>query len=170
MPSSDTMKRSLIRRTGEPAYGMLLLAKTVLMGAVTILLVFTGVWTSWDTAQPAMFGDKRGTVRGEKCGQDSCTARFTPSGGKKPQNVTIARTVSGKEGGGETLDVALRPGTKRVVRTGPAGILYAWVPLGGALLLASLVIAGGLRLRRTAVVTGLIGAVVMASAWALLTF
>lgn len=31
-----------------------------------------------------------------------------------------------------------------------AGLLYAWIPLAGALLLASVVVAGGLRLTRLA--------------------
>ena len=37
----------------------------------------------------------------------------------------------------------MKPGTDDVVRTGAAGFLHAWVPLGGALLLAALVVAGG---------------------------
>ena len=32
--------------------------------------------------------------------------------------------------------MVVKPGTDEVVRSGPAGVLYAWVPLGGALLLA----------------------------------
>jgi hypothetical protein len=44
----------------------------------------------------------------------------------------------------------VKPGSSHVVRTGPAGLLYAWVPLAGALLLASVVVAGGLRLTRAA--------------------
>ena len=38
--------------------------------------------------------------------------------------------------------MVVKPGTDEVVRSGPPGVLYAWVPLGGALLLASVVVAG----------------------------
>lgn len=44
--------------------------------------------------------------------------------------------------------MVLKPGSADAVRSGPAGVLYAWVPLGGALLLASVVVAGGLRRTR----------------------
>jgi hypothetical protein len=46
--------------------------------------------------------------------------------------------------------VVVKPGSADVVRSGPAGVLYAWVPMGGALLLASVVVAGGLRRTRLA--------------------
>ena len=55
---------------------------------------------------------------------------------------------------GQTYTVVVKPGSDEVVRSGPAGLLYAWVPLGGALLLASVVVAGGLRLPRLAWVLG----------------
>jgi hypothetical protein len=55
------------------------------------------------------------------------------------------------------------------VRTDPGGLLYASIPLGGALLLASLVVAGGLRMKRTALVAALLGAAILGGAWALLT-
>ncbi|MDF9813636.1 hypothetical protein M2266_002867 [Streptomyces sp. SPB162] len=52
--------------------------------------------------------------------------------------------------------------------TGWAGVLYAWVPLGGALLLAALVLVGGLRMPRSAWTAGLAGAALMVAAFALL--
>lgn len=55
----------------------------------------------------------------------------------------------------------MKPGTGDVVRTGTPGFLHAWVPLGGALVLAALVIAGGMRLTRTAWGTGIAGAVLL---------
>ncbi|GGY72133.1 hypothetical protein GCM10010300_14290 [Streptomyces olivaceoviridis] len=67
---------------------------------------------------------------------------------------------------GSTYAVVLKPGTGEAVRSGPAGILYAWVPLGGALLLASVVVAGGMRLARTAWVLGLSGTVLLTAAFA----
>ncbi|GAB2830958.1 hypothetical protein [Streptomyces daliensis] len=170
MSKSGGVKRSRTRRAGENAYGVLLLAKSALMVLIALLLLCAGVWTSWGTARPAMTGSERGTVRVERCGEDVCTGTFTPADSHRDvrERVTVAKTVSGKTG--ETLDVAVRPGTDEVVRTGPAGILYAWVPFGGALLLASLVVAGGLRMRRTALALGVLGAATTAGAWALLTF
>lgn len=88
--------------------------------------------------------------------------------GAQEDQVTVAKSVSGEPD--QTLDVAVRPGTNEAVRTGPGGVLYAWLPLGGALLLASLVVAGGLRMRRTAVGMGAVGGLTMAAAWAFLTF
>lgn len=51
------------------------------------------------------------------------------------------------------------------MRSGPAGVLYAWVPLGGALLLAAVVVAGGMRLVRPAWVLGLSGAGLLTAAF-----
>lgn len=161
-------KRSRTRRVGESAFGVLLLARSGLMVLIALVLVVAGVWTAWGTARPAMGGGERGTVTVRTCGDDECEGSFLPEGSTSPEKVTVARSVSG--GTGEKLDVAVKPGTDHVVRTGPAGILYAWVPLGGSLLLAALVVAGGLRMRRTAVGMGLCGLLVMGGAWALLTF
>ncbi|GAA2619518.1 hypothetical protein [Streptomyces axinellae] len=163
-----TVKRNRLRRFGESAYGMLLLARAGLVALFALVLVVAGVWTSWGTSATALAGDERGTVTVEKCADGKCTGTFLNEQVSKPEKVTVSEFVSG--GAGATLDVAVKPGTDHVVRTGPAGILYAWVPLGGALLLASLVIAGGLRMRRTALAAGLCGALVMGGAWALLTF
>jgi hypothetical protein len=173
------MRRSRIRRAGESAVGMLLLAKVGLMALLAALLLVAGAWTSWDTAEPAMFSDdaERGTFTVEKCGEDECHGSFTPrdGDGKARDGVTISKTVA--EGQSEPLDVALRGDDRgdrgdggdaahaEVVRTGPAGMLYAWVPLAGALLLASVVVAGGLRLRRTAWVMALLGAGVMGASF-----
>jgi hypothetical protein len=49
-----------------------------------------------------------------------------------------------------TYTVVLKPDGGEAVRSGPAGVLHAWVPMGGALLLASVVVAGGLRRARAA--------------------
>jgi hypothetical protein len=47
-------------------------------------------------------------------------------------------------------------------------MLHAWVPFAGSLLLAALVVAGGMRFRRTAWVMGLLGAVLLGAAFAAL--
>ncbi|MBE9498670.1 hypothetical protein IHE61_09185 [Streptomyces sp. GKU 257-1] len=158
-----------MRRLGESAFGMLLLVRAGgLLALVALILVVAGVWTSWDTASTALAGDERGTVTVRSCEDDECSGTFRNEKKSRPEQVTVSEFVSGGEG--RTLEVAVQPGTDHVIRTGPAGVLYAWVPLGGALLLASLVIAGGLRMRRTAVTAGACGALIMGGAWALLTF
>ncbi|MCZ0988805.1 hypothetical protein O1M54_29455 [Streptomyces diastatochromogenes] len=122
------------------------------MGALAALILFTGVWGSWGTAQHVMLtkGRERGTVRVTSCTGDTCRGPFTPvsDGARARSGVEIAKSVAVRKG--LTYDVVVKPGTDEVVRSGPAGILYAWVPLGGALLLASVVVAGGLRLARPA--------------------
>ncbi|MGW8374557.1 hypothetical protein [Streptomyces sp. ODS28] len=173
MPRTKTAKRSRTRRAGESAWGLLLLLKQLFMALVALLLIGTGVWSSWGTAMAAMNGEERGTLQVSKCGEDDCWGRFSPEPGKgEPrEKIVISGTVSGKPG--ETLNVAVRKdedGKTRAVRTGPAGILYAWVPLAGSLLLSALVVAGGLRMRRTAWGLGAVGALMMAGAWALLHF
>ncbi|MGP3984164.1 hypothetical protein [Streptomyces sp. KR80] len=172
MANSDPsiQKRSRFRRAGESAYGLLLVGKNTVMAAVALLLLVAGVWTSWDTAQHAMLakGRERGTVTIARCGEDTCTGPFVPAGpeGRPRAKVTIDRAVTHKKG--ERLLVAVRPGTDEVVRTGNAGVLYAWVPFGGALLLSALVVAGGLRMRRTAWALGLLGLTLLGASFATL--
>jgi hypothetical protein len=95
-------------------------------------------------------GREQGTVRVAVCAHDTCSGPFTPTsaGARARARVEIAESVAVRKG--RTYDVVLKPGTRDAVRSGPAGILYAWVPLGGALLLASVVVAGGMRLTRVA--------------------
>ncbi|KAF4405417.1 MULTISPECIES: hypothetical protein [Streptomyces] len=160
-------KRPLPRRAGESAFGLLLVSKYALMAAVALLLLVAGVWTSWDSAQHAMLtkGRERGTVTIETCSQDTCTGPFTPAdpAGEVRPEVTIDKAVTSEKG--ERLAVAVKPGTEEVVRTGTAGVLHSWVPFAGSLLLAALVVAGGLRMRRTAWATGALGAVLLAGAF-----
>ncbi|MEW1643364.1 MULTISPECIES: hypothetical protein [unclassified Streptomyces] len=122
------------------------------MGTVAVLILIAGVWGSWPTAHNVMLtkGREHGTVRVTSCGDATCTGPYTPvSTGSSPRaKVVIDHTVAVTKG--RTYTVIVKPGTDEVMRSGPAGVLYAWVPLGGALLLASVVVAGGLRLTRTA--------------------
>lgn len=169
MPESSMVRRSRVRRAGESAYGLLLVLKNTFMALLALLLLVAGVWTSWDTARLAM-GDgagRRGTLAVERCGDERCRGVFTPDDGGEPRSgVSISASVAGDED--ERLSVALRADDGEAVRTGPAGVLYAWVPLAGGLLLASLVLAGGLRMRRTAWAAGVLGAGVMVGAFLLL--
>ncbi|HEV7626004.1 MAG TPA: hypothetical protein VGO89_05865, partial [Streptomyces sp.] len=118
--STVKAKRSRTRRAGESMFGVLLLVRNILLSLVVLLLLVAGGWTSWDTAGPALTGDQRGTVRISACTGDECSGTFVPAddrSGTPEKKVTIAESVSGEVG--ERLQVALRPGTKEVVRTGP---------------------------------------------------
>ncbi|QTZ92361.1 hypothetical protein [Streptomyces auratus] len=172
MPRSSTrtrsVRRSRSRRVGESAYGALLVARIVVMGLLASLLLVAGVWTSWHTAQYAMLvkARERGMMTVSACAGKQCTGPYRPTGGdgKRRAKVSIAQAAAPAKGG--QVEVTVEPGTNHAVRTGPAGILHAWVPFAGALLLAALVVAGGMRLRRTAWVMGLLGAVLLGAAFA----
>ncbi|MFC9290169.1 hypothetical protein, partial [Streptomyces sp. NPDC057052] len=117
------------------------------MWGVASLILVAGVWGSWGTAQHVMLtkGRERGTIAVARCGADRCSGPYTPlsPGSLARARVVIEKTVAVRSG--ETYTVVIKPGGgDDVVRSGPAGVLYAWVPLGGALLLASVVVAGGL--------------------------
>ncbi|MEV6834917.1 hypothetical protein AB0N17_10430 [Streptomyces sp. NPDC051133] len=137
------------------------------MGVLAALILFAGVWGSWGTAQHVMLtkGREQGTVRVTACAGDRCSGPFSPvsAGARAHARVELEKSVAVRKG--RTYDVVLKPGTGDALRSGPAGILYAWLPLGGALLLASVVVAGGMRLTRVAWVLGLAGAALLTSAF-----
>ncbi|MFI0152707.1 hypothetical protein [Streptomyces lydicus] len=172
MPRSSTrtssVRRSRSRRLGESAFGLLLAARVGVMGVLALLLLVAGVWTSWNTARYAMLvkAQGRGTMTVAACAGERCTGPYVPvSGAGGPRSkVTIAQAVAPAKG--ERVAVVLKPGTSQAVRTGPAGVLHAWVPFAGSLLLAALVVAGGMRLRRTAWGMGLLGALLLGAAFA----
>ncbi|MFI8189847.1 hypothetical protein ACIF8T_13760 [Streptomyces sp. NPDC085946] len=122
------------------------------MGAVAVLILVAGVWASWGTAQHVMLtkGRERGTIEVTRCRAGTCSGPYAPlSAGSQPRpRVVIEDSVAVAED--RTYTVVVKPGGDEVVRSGPAGVLYAWVPLGGALLLASVVVAGGLARTRAA--------------------
>jgi hypothetical protein len=122
------------------------------MGAVAVLILIAGVWASWGTGQYVMLtkGRERGTIEVTRCGDDTCTGPYTPlsAGSRVRAEVVIDRTAAVRKG--RTYTVVVKPDGDEVLRSGPAGVLYAWVPFGGALLLASVVVAGGLRRTRAA--------------------
>lgn len=140
------------------------------MGLLALLLLVAGVWTSWGTAQYAMLvkAEERGTMTVSACAGDRCSGPYVPSGGSGRPRPKVSMVKAAAPAKGERVTVVLEPGTTHAVRTGLAGILHAWVPFGGSLLLAALVVAGGMRLRRTAWVMGLLGAVLLAAAFAAL--
>ncbi|MFJ2514093.1 hypothetical protein ACIPEL_14200 [Streptomyces griseoviridis] len=143
MPASSAPSRRI-------AGSVLRFGRLASMGTLTLLILVAGVWASWGTAHHVMLtkGRERGTVVVTACGESTCTGPFTPvTAGSQPRaRVVIEKSYAVRAG--RTYDVVVKPGGDEVVRSGPAGILYAWAPLAGALLLASVVVAGGLGLGR----------------------
>ncbi len=137
------------------------------MGTVAVLILVAGVWASWGTAQHVMLtkGRERGTVEVTRCADDGCRGPYAPlSPGSQPR-ATVVLDDSVAVERGRTYTVVLKPGGREAVRSGPAGVLYAWVPLGGALLLASVVVAGGLLRTRLAWLMALAGAGLLTAAF-----
>ncbi|MFF2376384.1 hypothetical protein ACFVUW_18585 [Streptomyces xiamenensis] len=157
------VRRDRLRRAGERAFGALLLTRMILMTLLALLMVTGGAWSSWDTARDALRSPEgaAGPLTLRECDRERCTGTFGSSG----ETVALYQRI-GREPG-ETLEVALRPGTAEVVRTGAPGVLYACLPLAGSLLLAGIVIAGGLRMYRTAWATAGAGIALLAAAFAL---
>lgn len=138
--------------SSQGAVAALRFGRVAAMGTVTVLILIAGVWASWGTAHHVMLtkGRESGTIEVTRCGADTCSGPFTPvsEGAQQRESVVIENNVAVRKG--QTYTVVVKAGSDDVVRSGPAGILYAWVPLGGALLLASVVVAGGLRRTRVA--------------------
>ncbi|MEU4982700.1 hypothetical protein [Streptomyces sp. NPDC021969] len=145
-------------RPRQASSAVLRFGRVVSMGTVAALILIAGVWASWGTAQHVLLtkGRERGTVEVTRCDGGMCSGPYSPvsAGSQARERVVIEDSVAVAKG--RTYSVVVKPGGDEVVRSGPAGVLYAWVPLGGALLLASVVVAGGLR--RTRVAWGMAGA------------
>ncbi|GAA0319307.1 hypothetical protein GCM10009540_43690 [Streptomyces turgidiscabies] len=137
------------------------------MGTVAALILIAGVWASWGTAQHVMLskGREQGTMTVAKCEDGVCTGSYRPVsvGSTARSRVVLDQSVG--VSAGKTYTVVVKPGSRDVVRSGPAGVLYAWVPLGGALLLASVVVAGGLGLTRTGWTLAASGLALVTAAW-----
>ncbi|MFE4665094.1 hypothetical protein ACFRI7_25590 [Streptomyces sp. NPDC056716] len=137
------------------------------MGVVAALILIAGVWASWGSAQYVMLtkGRERGTVEVARCADGVCTGAYAPvsAGSRARESVVLDDTVAVVEG--ETYAVVMKPGGAEAVRSGPGGVLYAWVPLGGALVLASVVVAGGLLRTRVAWVMAGAGAGLLTAAF-----
>ncbi|WP_399886009.1 hypothetical protein ACGH7X_16260 [Streptomyces sp. BBFR51] len=152
------MPASAAARPRQASSALLRFGRIAGMGTVTALILIAGVWASWGTAQYVLLtkGREQGTVEVTRCGGGSCSGPYSPvsAGSQARERVVVEDSVAVAKG--RTYSVVVKPGSDEVVRSGPAGVLYAWVPLGGALLLASVVVAGGLR--RTRVAWGMAGA------------
>jgi len=146
MPAHAHPARASRRR----AAAALRFGRLAAMGTVAALILIAGVWGSWGTAQHVMLGKgrERGTMAVTDCGEDRCSGTYRPTspGSTARDRVVLDSEVAVEEG--RTYAVTVKPGSDEVVRTGTGGLLYAWVPLGGALMLASMVVAGGLRKNR----------------------
>ncbi|GGR48789.1 hypothetical protein [Streptomyces roseolus] len=121
------------------------------MALVAVLLVVAGVWASWASAQHVLLakGREHGTLTVAGCTDERCSGAYVPEDAGAPRRtLTIERSVAA--GPGAVIPVVVKPGTDEGVRAGWGGGLHAWLPLGGALVLAAPLVAGGLRLRRTA--------------------
>ncbi|MFS8200647.1 hypothetical protein ACLVWQ_18415 [Streptomyces sp. CWNU-52B] len=137
------------------------------MGTVAVLILIAGVWASWGTAQHVVLaqGRERGTMTVTKCAEGRCTGPYRPvSEGSTARDVVVLDSDVAVDKG-RTYTVVVKPGTDDVVRTGTGGLLYAWVPLGGAMMLASVVVAGGLRLSRLGWVLGGAGLALVTAAF-----
>lgn len=145
---------------------LLLYGRRSAMACVAALLLVAGFWSSWGTAQHVLLakGREHGTLTVASCGEDTCTGPYDPEGSAAPRTgMTIEKSIAVKKGA--KLPVVVKPDTAELVRTDTAGALHAWLPLGGALLLAALVIGGGLRLTRTAWATALAGGALLVGAF-----
>ncbi|MFH8660778.1 hypothetical protein [Streptomyces afghaniensis] len=153
--------------TRQSTHAVLRFGRFAAMGTVAALILIAGVWASWGTAQHVMLtkGRERGTVDVVRCGPETCTGRYAPlSEGSQPRSkVVLEKSVAVQKG--RTYTVVMKPGSDDAVRSGPAGVLYAWIPLGGALLLASVVVAGGLLRTRAAWVMALSGVALLTAAF-----
>nr|WP_228454249.1 hypothetical protein [Streptomyces alkaliphilus] len=136
------------------------------LAAVALLILASGVWTSWDTMRHALGGGggERGTLTLQECGRDACAGSFepfsgAPTGDDIPPSVVLAQSVG--RSAGETMSVVLRPGTVEAVRTGGPGVMEAALPFAGALMLASLVVGGGMRMARTGWTIGISGIILL---------
>jgi hypothetical protein len=149
MPATAAPSRGAPRQVSVAA---LRFGRLASMGVVAVLILVAGVWGSWGRAQYVMLtkGRERGTIEVVRCAQDVCSGPYTPLsyGSEARERVVIEKTVAVRKG--RTYTVVVKPGSAEVVRSGPAGVLYSWVPMGGALLLAAVVVAGGLRRNRLA--------------------
>ncbi|MET8080280.1 hypothetical protein [Streptomyces sp. NPDC005303] len=147
IPAMPATAAPSLRASRRASAAALRFGRLASMGVVAVLLLVAGVWGSWGSAQYVMLtkGRERGTMEVARCARDVCSGPYTPvsHGSEARDRVVIERSVAVEKG--RTYSVVVKPGSDDVVRSGPAGVLYSWVPMGGALLLASVVVAGGLR-------------------------
>ncbi|CAM5738725.1 hypothetical protein STENM223S_05832 [Streptomyces tendae] len=168
MPASASAARSRQASSGSSVSSAVLrFGRVAAMGTVTALILIAGVWASWGSAQHVLLtkGRERGTVEVTRCADGWCSGPYAPvsAGSQARGRVVLEDSVAVAEG--RAYGVVLKPGGDGAVRAGAAGVLFAWVPLGGALLLASVVVAGGLRRARAAWVMAGAGVALLTAAF-----
>ncbi|CAM5574978.1 hypothetical protein STENM327S_06620 [Streptomyces tendae] len=143
MPASAAARARQASPASSASAALLRFGRVAAMGTVAVLILIAGVWASWGTAQHVLLtkGRKQGTVEVTRCGAGTCSGPLPVSAGLRQARSGLSsrtrwpwRRVDVRGGGGS--------GGDEVVRSGPAGVLYAWVPLGGALLLVLVVVVG----------------------------
>ena len=143
MPASNDTPRT-------PADRAVWLARVLSSALLAVLLVVAGCWSSWDTVQHSLYAKEgqRGVLTLAGCDRSACTGAFAPRSavGEEVADVRLTQRIGLEQG--DRLAVALWPDSTDAIRTGLPGFLYAWLPLTGSLLLAALLIAGGMRLYR----------------------
>ncbi|MER7697116.1 MULTISPECIES: hypothetical protein [unclassified Streptomyces] len=125
--------------------------RRVAAALVIVLLLVAGAWASWESAYHVLLpeGRERGVLTVDSCGEERCEGRYVPGDGGPPRgSLTIGRSVAVRVG--RSLPVVVKPGTDEALRAGWGGGLHAWLPLGGAMVLAAPLAAGGLGATRTA--------------------
>ncbi|MCW5253821.1 MULTISPECIES: hypothetical protein [unclassified Streptomyces] len=160
-------RRAAPRRAVRVSRAALRFGRVASMAVVTALILVAGVWASWGTAQHVMLtkGREHGTVEVSRCVDGVCSGRYTPASAGSRERSAVVIEDSVAVAPDRTYSVVVKPGSDQVVRSGPAGVLHAWAPLGGALLLASVVVAGGLRRTRAAQVLAGAGALLLTAAF-----
>ncbi|MCF3961775.1 hypothetical protein [Streptomyces fuscigenes] len=158
MPSTSSSSRSALS-----------VGRSLVMALVAVVLLVGGGYASWGEAQHVLLakGRQHGEFAVTACGDATCAGSFDPDGPAGPESdMTIKDSVAARKG--ERFPVVVKPGTREVVRSDTAGSLHAWVPMGGALLLAGLVIAGGMRLGRFGLIVSALGAAQLLATFLLL--
>ncbi|SDN87821.1 hypothetical protein [Actinacidiphila guanduensis] len=146
--------------------GLATFGRVVAASAVALLILVSGGWSSWRTAQYLVLtkGREQGTVTLATCGDSSCTGPFAPKGSAVARpSVEVDLPVRHRVG--QKVDVVLKPDSDTGIRSGTGGLIFAFLPLAGALLLAALVVALGLRLPQVAGGLAVAGGVLMAGAF-----
>ena len=157
----QSVRRSRTRRVGESAYGRCCVARTWLMGRSRCCSWWRGCGRpgARRSTRCSPRARERGTMTVSACARRAVHGPVRAAGGRGPAaGEGVDRRRSAAPDKGERLAVAVKPGTDEVgADRGRPGFCTRGCRSAGSLLLAALVVAGGLRLRRTAWVMGLLG-------------
>ncbi|MFF4651240.1 hypothetical protein [Streptomyces sp. NPDC001380] len=134
--------------------GMALLLRLLAVWAVVLVLLGAAAWSSWQGCRDAVLGGReRGVLTVRSCDPGVCRGSFVPDGADGSSRlVSVARSEV--------------PAGGRPVAGGRSGVLHAWIPFGGALLLGAALVGAVLRWRRTAWAGAVLGAAVLGGAFA----